>query len=98
MKLAAAIILLAILFLLGTQIYKFWDKDAELQKEFSDFKTKLDRAKLDQSQFRADLDYYLNPANLEKELRARFNYRAPDEKLLIIVPRDDSSTPPSANQ
>lgn len=33
-----------------------------------------------------DIEYYSEPHNLEKELRARFNYRAPNEKLIIVVP------------
>ena len=38
---------------------------------------------------RAEAD---NPANLEKELRARFNYREPGEKLIIIVPQAGSGS------
>ena len=33
-----------------------------------------------------DIEYYQDPHNLEKELRARFNYRAPNEDLIIVVP------------
>ena len=33
-----------------------------------------------------DIDYYKNPNNLEKELKARFNYKRPGEELLIVVP------------
>ena len=60
---------------------------------FLDFRKKLDQARADQIEFQSELDYYLNPVNLEKELRARFNYRAPDEKLIILVPRGSSTSP-----
>ncbi len=92
MKIAAVVILSAVLLLVGVQIYSFLKRRAELSLEFSDISAKLNRAKLEQEKFRAELDYYLNPANLEKELRARFNYKAPGEKLLIIVPKGNSTS------
>ena len=30
--------------------------------------------------------YPSNPANLEKELRARYNYKKPGETMVIIIP------------
>ena len=77
---------------LGRQIYSFLGRQGELKAEFAEVEAKLDRAKADQEKFQAELDYYLNPVNLEKELRARFNYRRPGEKLIIIVPRNGTTT------
>ncbi len=34
-----------------------------------------------------DIEYFSDPHNLEKELRARFNYRLPHERLIIVVPK-----------
>jgi len=34
---------------------------------------------------RARIDYFKNPANLEKEARSLLNYKKPGEKLAIIV-------------
>ena len=96
MKLVAVIILSALVLLLGIQIYSFWGREKEARTAFEGSEAKLNRAKSDQSKFQADLNYYLNPANLEKELRARFNYRAPDEKMLIIVPPRNASTSSSS--
>ena len=62
--------------------------DYEVQKEA------LAKARADAESLTADYNFYLNPANLEKELRARFNYRLPGEKLIIIVPPRTSSTSP----
>ncbi|MDO8516200.1 MAG: hypothetical protein Q7S28_03050 [bacterium] len=47
---------------------------------------KLDKAKIDNESLGNDYQYYSNPINLEKELRARFNYRSPGEKMIIVVP------------
>ena len=92
MKLAAVIILFGPLLVLSVQIFTFIGREQKVKQDFSDFKVKLDQAKMDQGKFQEELNYYTNPVNLEKELRARFNYRAPDEKLLILVPRNQSST------
>ncbi len=35
---------------------------------------------------RSEIEYFSHPENLEKELRSKFNYKKPDEKMMIIVP------------
>jgi len=91
MKIIAVILLSALIIFLGTQIYSFLSKEKTAQADFASMQSELDAAKADEAQSQADLTYYLNPANLEKELRARFNFRAPGEHLMILVP-DSSST------
>jgi type II secretory pathway pseudopilin PulG len=93
MKLFAVVILSVLLVVLATQIYMFMGRERDTKQNFLDFKKKLDQARADQIEFQSELDYYTNPVNIEKELRARFNYRAPDEKLLILVPRGSSTQP-----
>ncbi|NCO15467.1 hypothetical protein GW816_00990 [Candidatus Wolfebacteria bacterium] len=34
----------------------------------------------------SDIEYFSHPENLEKELKSRFNYKKPGEKMMIIVP------------
>ena len=93
MKLFSVIILSVLLLVLATQIYVFIGRERNAEQDFLNFQKKLDQARADQVEFQSELDYYLNPVNLEKELRARFNYRSPDEKLLILVPRGSSTQP-----
>lgn len=92
MKLAAVIILSGLIIFLGTQIYSFIGREREAQRTFSEYQAKLDKTKLDNQKLQEELNYYSQEANLEKELRKRFNYKAPDEKLIIIVPRNASVT------
>jgi uncharacterized protein YfcZ (UPF0381/DUF406 family) len=92
MKLVVAIILSVLFVLLGVQIYKFWGEANMAMKEYSALEEKVNAAKEDNAKFQAELDYYKNPVNLEKELRARFNYKVPGEKMIIIVPRNQSGT------
>ena len=91
MKIILLMLLAVVVLVLGAQIYSFLGREGELKADFAEIKAKLDRATTDQEKFQAELDYYLNPVNLEKELRARFNYKRPGEKLIIIVPRSTSS-------
>ena len=98
MKLLAVIILSGLLVLLGAQIYAFTGRAHKAEQAFLEFKKKLDQARADQIEFQSELDYYLNPVNLEKELRARFNYRLPGETMIVIVPRASSSSASSVSQ
>ncbi len=36
-----------------------------------------------------DIDYFSHDENLAKEFKSKFNYRAPEEKLIILVPRQE---------
>lgn len=92
MKLTIAVILFVIIIFIGFQIHSFVGRENAVKQNYLDLGTRLSQAKQDQGSFKAELDYYLNPVNLEKELRARFNYKRPDEKLIIIVPKIGTST------
>ena len=52
-------------------------------------KDELNRLEAETAKLTDDIEYYSDPHNLEKVLRAQFNYRAPDEKLIIVVPEDN---------
>ena len=93
MKIGAALVLVVLLFALAFQIYSFWGRERALEKSVADLQGKLDKTTLDAERFRAELEYLARPQHLEKELRARFNYREPDETMIIIVPQSPSGTP-----
>ena len=52
----------------------------------------------DSENLKADLEYFSDPANIEKELRSKFNYKNPGEKLIIGVLQKDSQPDSSAEQ
>ncbi len=58
----------------------------ELSHKFSSIKSSVEDLKQDNDRLEEDIDYFKDPKNLEKEARARFNYRAPNEKMIIVVP------------
>jgi len=93
MKIALTVILSIFLVFLIVQIWLFSSRTKDAQARFDAVNAQLQKAEKDNSQLQSDFAYYLNPLNLEKELRARFNYRLPDEKLIIIVPSPSSTAP-----
>ncbi len=89
---AAVVIFLAIaLVVLGKEILFFVKKSAESGKRYQVLRAEMIQAQTSYDKVKADLEYYLNPRNLEKELRARFNYRSLGEKMLIIIPQPSST-------
>lgn len=90
----AVIILMlgAFILALAFQIYSFSKKNNFLEEEIFVLEKELRSLISSQEKFKADLEYFSNPENLEKEIKGRFNYRGSDEKLIIIVPSRPSST------
>jgi len=90
MKIAAAVILSLALIFIVTQIVSSVQEERSLATTFSGVEAKLQQAKEEEQNLMAEVNYLANPINLEKELRARFNYAKPGETMMIIV---TSSTP-----
>jgi hypothetical protein len=93
MRIAIIAILSVFIIFLGVQVYLFHSRIAEVGVEYQKISEELRVTKENEERLQADFAYYLNPLNLEKELRARFNYRSPEEKMLIIVPQASSANP-----
>ena len=68
------------------QVYKVDIDRRELAGEVIIVTDELDFVEGDNSKLRDKIEYFSHPRNLEKELRARFNYRLPFEKLIIVIP------------
>lgn len=91
-KIAAIVFLSFLLLVLGNGIHYFWQKNSANETRYNELKTELGQVQGDYTKMQENMDYYLNPGNLEKELRARFNYKAAGEKMFIIVQPASSST------
>ena len=83
------VILLALLGVLGFQVYKVDVNRRTLTDQFNKAKTQADALASENNKLQQDIDYFSDPYNLEKELRSRFNFRLPGESLLIVVPKRD---------
>ena len=86
MKIAAAVILSIALIFIVTQIVSSIKEEHSLAEMFSGVDARLEQAKTQEQDLSEKMNYLTNPANLEKELRARFNYAKPGETMVIIVP------------
>jgi cell division protein FtsB len=88
--LLAAALSFAIIFL-GVKIYGFWRQERDLSAQLADIQARFDKTQADNQNLQQDLEYLSNPANLEKELRTRFNYKTPGETMVVIVPTQSST-------
>ncbi len=97
MKIVAAVILVFVLIFVGGRIYSFFAQERQLSSDLADIEARLTKAKSDEASLEAEMQYLADPVNLEKELRARFNYKKPGETMIVIVPAE-SSTATSSGQ
>ena len=62
----------------------------DLKREMATVVQEVELVEDDNSRLNEQIDYFSEPRNLEKELRARFNYRLPFEKLIIVIPKNEN--------
>ncbi|MDE2019439.1 MAG: septum formation initiator family protein [Patescibacteria group bacterium] len=91
MKILLAVILAVVFILLGTRVVSLYFQERQLNQTLSDAEAKLQKAQADEANLSAELQYLQNPSNLEKELRAQFNYKKPGETMVVIVPQRTST-------
>jgi cell division protein FtsB len=92
MKLATAISLGLVLIFVGLRAYDFFRDERALTQSLSDVQTRLAAAKVSEADLEAQTQFLSNPVNMEKELRANFNYTKPGEKMIIMVPAASATT------
>ncbi len=79
---------------LGYQVYVLQSERFGIKGEFEEIQTQYNELQTDNKRLQGDIEYLSDPHNLEKELRARFNYRSPNEKLIIVVPEEEGEEMP----
>ncbi len=68
------------------QFYQLYLQYRGLKNEYSAVNLKWDSLNSENAGLQADLIYFSESENLEKELRSRLNYKKSGEKLIIVVP------------
>lgn len=86
------IFLVAVLTFLIYEVQILYYQSKHLEGELEAAQLRLEDANETHANLKAQLDAYQDPAQAEKELRRRYNYRLPDEKMLIIIPSHASSS------
>ena len=84
-RILTTILFLAVIALLW-QLFQLYLQNSGLKNNLGIIEKKLNSLSGENGRFQADLKYFAFPENLEKELRSRFNYKKPGEKLIIVVP------------
>jgi len=83
---------LALISYLGYQVYSLQGERMELEEEYTQIEGEFNKLNEDNAKLKGELEYLAEPYNLEKELRSRFNYKLPNENLIIVVPEEDDAT------
>ena len=81
-------LVIAVLFF-GVQIFLTLRESKVLAAKNADLSKRLEALTIEKNNISQDLEYYANPANLEKLLREKFNYKLPGEKMIIVIPNSN---------
>ena len=69
-----------------TQIYFILKERGELKIKFEAISAKANSLIEENRKVKSEIEYFSVPENLEKELKSKYNYKQPDEKMIIVVP------------
>lgn len=81
-----------ILLLIGGGILNLWKEKKGLEKEGEKLQAELSGLLRENKKLKEEAQYFEDEENILKEAKSQFNYRAPDEKLFIIVPETPEAT------
>lgn len=87
-----ASIIVIVVSILGWGIYDLIAQTRMAQKEADTWSATLKKTIAENKILNEKIEYFKNPDNLVKEAKSQFNYRKPDEKLIIITP-PETATP-----
>lgn len=81
-----------IIVLLGWGIYDVMVEKGNFGGSADELRAELGALDEENTALESDISYFENPENLVKALKLQFHYRAPDEKLIILVPGTESTS------
>lgn len=84
------IVMVIVLFLWG--LVNIIREKIALETKHKTLQAELNSLVKENQNFSSKIEYLQHPDNLVKELKSEFNFRHPDEKLIIIVPSTTSAS------
>lgn len=87
MKLVISVLLIIVFLALGVQLYRLFAQQSKFKKSLSEVTAQVEKLTKENENLQADIVYFSDFQNLEKELKSKFNYVKPGEKLIILVPK-----------
>lgn len=79
-----AVAVLALFGFLSVQLFNLQRDNRELGARLESANIEIGELELKNVKLQADIGYFADPENLAKELKARFDYKKPGEKLIKI--------------
>ena len=86
MKIVLFVIIVILFAVVGSQAYFILKERNQLRAEVMGLNGELNTLQGENEALKEDIAYFSNPLNLEKELKSKFNYKDPGEKMIIVVP------------
>ncbi len=86
MRVVIIVILSIVLIGISAEIYLVLKERNQLNTELEGLSVRIDSLLKENENLQSDIEYFSEPENLEKELRLKFNYKEPGEKMIIVVP------------
>lgn len=90
-RIAIITIFVIILGFAGYQAKVMSNNFNDLNAKYGSVKKEASILNAENIKLKKNVDYLNIPENIIKEIKARFNYRFPDEKLIIVVPNDGAN-------
>ena len=78
--------LVAVIGFLGWGLFNLGKQSRDLETKMKDLQITATAFEKENKTIKDNLEYYSHPENLLKELKSLFNYRQPEEKMMIIIP------------
>ncbi|MDO8601702.1 MAG: hypothetical protein Q7R62_01035 [bacterium] len=90
MKFFLTLFLIAILVIAGFEVYDLFSQREIMGREIIKLETQANILDAQNARLTEDINYFSREENQVKEFKSKFNYRAPDEKLIILVPSQEA--------
>lgn len=74
----------------GVEVYNLFTQQDSLESEILKLEAQASILDAQNGRLIKDIEYFSHDKNLVKEFKSKFNYRAPDERLIILVPREET--------
>jgi hypothetical protein len=86
MRFFTCLFFIAVLVIAGLEVFDLFEQRDSLGQEIRKLETQANIFEAQNGRLLEDIEYFSHDENLVKEFKSKFNYRAPDEKLIILVP------------
>ena len=90
-----SLILLAAIGWLSLSLFSVRSQKQQIGKEVTYARTKISALERENAALKEFLAFAEHPSFLERELRLRLNYKAPDEQVAFVYPDDEKPASPS---